>query len=388
MTGHARLRLLWLTEHYYPGQGGMAQSCDRIVQTLSTLGVHIDVVHFTTRARGCTWEPRQHGRYLACQRDADIPHTLNCLWNVLAADAERHTLTHVVAFGGFLPLLAGPVYAAWLTLPLVTCIRGNDFATGLFTPGRRAMLREALEHAARVCVVSRDQSDKIRLLFPHARPVWIPNGIDVELWQPLPSDHRRAAAWRQSTVPPGRRVLGLFGAMKQKKGGLFFLQALHQTGWARRLHLLCIGTFDEATLAWLAAHSTEVSYSVYPFMERLALFPYYLACDVMVLPSYYDGFPNVLLEAMALGRPVLASTAGGLGDVLQDGQHGFLFAPGDAHGCCQAIQRAATAAAEELQRLGEAGQRLVCAEYSARLEAERYRAVCRATLGPAGPQTA
>jgi glycogen(starch) synthase len=380
MTGHPGLHLLWLTEHYYPGQGGMAQSCDRIVQTLRALGVHIDVVHFTARAQDWSWEHKHHGRYLACPLDPDVPHTLNCLWNVLAADARRHTLTHVVAFGGFLPLLAGPVYAAWLARPLVTCIRGNDFDTGLFTPGRRAMLREALERAARVCVVSRDQSDKIHALFPHARPVWIPNGIDIELWQPLPSDCRRAAAWRQCTVPSARRVLGLFGTMKKKKGGLFFLRALHHAECAQRVHLLCIGTFDEATLAWLEAHSSEVSYSVYPFMERLALLPYFLACDIIVLPSYYDGFPNVLLEAMALGRPVLASTAVGMGDVLQDGQHGFLFAPGDTHGCGQATQRATTAAADVLQRLGQACQSLVHSEFSARLEAERYRAVLVETL--------
>jgi glycosyltransferase involved in cell wall biosynthesis len=246
------------------------------------------------------------------------------------------------------------------------------------------MLREALEQSARVCVVSRDQGEKIRALLPQAQPVWIPNGIDVELWQPLPSDHQRAIAWRQCTVPSERRVLGLFGTMKKKKGGLFFLHALHRTGCAQRVHLLCIGTFEDATLAWLEAHSPEVSYSLYPFMERFALLQYYLACDLMVLPSYYDGFPNVLLEAMALARPVLASTAGGMGDVLCDGQHGFLFAPGDPYGCCQAIQCAATASAHALHRLGEACQRLVHAELNARLEAERYQAVFVETLGQAG----
>ena len=42
------------------------------------------------------------------------------------------TLTHVVAFGGFVPLLAAPTYAAWLNVPLVTLLRGNDFDLGLF----------------------------------------------------------------------------------------------------------------------------------------------------------------------------------------------------------------------------------------------------------------
>ena len=54
----------------------------------------------------------------------------------------------MVAFGGFVPLLAAPTYAAWLNVPLVTLLRGNDFDLGLFTPGRRAILCEALERAA------------------------------------------------------------------------------------------------------------------------------------------------------------------------------------------------------------------------------------------------
>jgi len=369
------LHLLWLTEHYYPGQGGMARSCDRLVQSLRALGVCIDVVHFTSRVSSWAFERKQQGRYLACPLDDDVPHTLRCLWNLLATDATLRTLTHVVAFGGFVPLLAAPTYAAWLHVPLVTLLRGNDFDLGLFTPGRRAVLCEALERAARVCVVSRENVARIRALVPQAQAVCLPGGIDLETWCPLPSEQQAAAAWRQHTAAPERRVLGLFGTIKKKKGGLFLLQALRDAGCAQRFHLLCIGTFEESIVQWLDAQRDAVSSTLYPFMERFHLLQYYLACDLLVLPSFYDGFPNVLLEAMALARPVLASTAGGMGDVLQDGQHGFLFAPGDLHGCRSALQRAARASDETLRRMGDACQRLVRAELHAALEAERYRAV-------------
>ena len=370
-----QLHLLWLTEHYYPGQGGMARSCDRLVQSLRALGVCIDVIHFTSRSSSWTFERKHQGRYLACPLEDDMPHTLQCLWNLLATDPALQTLTHVVAFGGFVPLLAAPTYAAWLNVPLVTLLRGNDFDLGLFTPGRRPVLCEALERAARICVVSRDNIARIRALVPQAHAVCIPGGIDLETWQPLPSEQKAAAAWRHHTVASERRVLGLFGVMKKKKGGLFFLQALRDAGCAQRFHLLGIGTFEEAMVGWLDDHRAEVPSTLYPFMERFNLLQYYLACDLLVLPSFYDGFPNVLLEAMALARPVLASMAGGMGDVLQDGQHGFLFAPGDAHGCRRALQRAASATDEALRRMGEACQSLVHAELHAGLEAERYMAV-------------
>ena len=385
MTASPQLHLLWLTEHYYPGQGGMARSCDRIVQSLRALGVCIDVIHFTPRAQTWTFERKYQGRYLACPLDDDVPHTLQCLWNRLATDPARQTLTHVVAFGGFVPLLAAPTYAAWLNVPLVTLLRGNDFDMGLFTPGRRAILREALERAARVCVVSRDNVASIHALWPQAHAGWIPGGIDLATWHPLPSEQQRAMAWRHHTVAPERRVLGLFGSLKKKKGGPFFLQALHDSGCSQRFHLLCIGMFEETTLHWLEEHRAEVPYTLYPFMERFALLQYYLACDLLVLPSFYDGFPNVLLEALALGRPVLASTAGGMGDVLHDGQHGFLFTPGDPHACRSAIQRAATAPDDTLRHIGEACQSLVRAELQAGLEAERYHAILLATHAQSAP---
>jgi len=177
-------------------------------------------------------------------------------------------------------------------------------------------------------------------------------------------------------------VLGLFGTFKKKKGGLFFLQAIRDARCAPHFHLLGIGTFEEAMVRWLEEHREVVPCTLYPLMERFHLLQYYLVCDLLVLPSFYDGFPNVLLEAMALARPVLASTAGGMGDVLQDGQHGFLFAPGDAPGCRQALQRAARAPDEVLRRMGEACQNLVHAELHAGLEAERYKAVLLDTYHP------
>ena len=49
----------------------------------------------------------------------------------------------------------------------------------------------------------------------------------------------------------------------------------------------------------------------------------------MAIPSFYDGLPNVLVEAAALGVPMVASRAGGMADVLEDGETAFLFDPGD-----------------------------------------------------------
>lgn len=374
------LRILWLTENYHPSRGGMAQSCDRIVHGLRERGVPVDVLHFTRHLPAPKIESKKAGRYIGFPLDEDPSHGLNTLWNLLETDPHRKEFTHVAAFGGVLPLLAGPVYAAWLGLPLVTLIRGNDFDAGIFTPKRSDIVAGALARSAAVCCVSRDKVMKIGALHPGANVIWTPNGIDLAEWEPLPSDLRRAEQWRHLNVEPGRRVLGMIGQIKRKKGGLFFLESLLASGHAGRFHLLFVGDLDEEITAWLAANEGAVAYSAYPFTDRYDLLGHYAACDMAVIASFYDGLPNVLLEAAGLGIPFIASTAGGMGDLLVDGAHGYLFHPGDGHGCRRGIARAAAAGDDELRAMGAACRAMVAAHYTAAIEAERYHAIFGDTL--------
>ena len=294
-------------------------------------------------------------------------------------------LTHVVAFGGYLPLLAGPIFAAWLGVPLVTLIRGNDFDANLFTPRRRDVLGEALARAALVCAVSQDKVDRIAALHPGRRVVRVPNGIDLERFAPLPSDRVRAEAWRAANVAPGRRVLGLFGQLKRKKGGAFFLDALRRSGRAGDVHVLLSGWIDPDMEAWLAEHGEGISVSVQPFADRYELIHRYLACDAIVLPSFYDGMPNVMVEAAALGVPLLASRVGGMADWLEDDRTALLFEPGDDSGCSWAIERAVAWPASRLASLGAAARELAERELDQRVEAARYAELLAETLPTSAP---
>ena len=134
-------------------------------------------------------------------------------------------------------------------------------------------------------------------------------------------------------------MLGLFGQLKAKKGGVFLLDALQRSGVADQFHLLLAGWMEPDMEAWLAGH--EIDHTVLPFLDRYELLPWYAACDWIAIPSFYDGLPNVLVEAAALGIPMVASRVDGMADVLSDGETAFLFAPGDEARCAWALQRAA-----------------------------------------------
>jgi len=374
----------------------MAESCDRIVRSLRAAGITVDVGHLVRRlGASARFEEQEGGRYWAWPIEDDPAHALNLAWNAVSrVGRERRSsllggevapLTHVVAFGGYLPLLAGPIFAAWLGVPLVTLIRGNDFDANLFTPRRRDVLGEALARAALVCAVSQDKVERIAALHPGRRVVRVPNGIDLERFAPLPSDRVRAEAWRAANVASGRRVLGLFGQLKRKKGGAFFLDALRRSGRAGDVHVLLSGWIDPDMEAWLADHGEGISVSVEPFADRYELIHRYLACDVIVLPSFYDGMPNVMVEAAALGVPLMASRVGGMADWLEDDRTALLFEPGDDSGCSWAIERAVAWPASRLESLGAAARELAERELDQRVEAARYAELLAETLPTSAP---
>ncbi|HYC89521.1 MAG TPA: glycosyltransferase family 4 protein [Thermoanaerobaculia bacterium] len=364
------MRLLFLTENYPPDRGGMSESCDRIVRGLARHGARLDVVHFDRRAATTSHRTTSFGSLTRVAAEADAAHTVNLLWNRMwgglqpahgRAEARPHI---VVAFGGYMPLLCAPAFAAWMHLPLITLIRGNELDAGLFDPRRRPLLDDALRRSAAVCTVTTAQAEKIAALYPGVTTHVVPNGIDFELWQPAPVDAARAR------LRTDRRVLGLFGHLKRKKGVPFFADALQRSGVADRFHLLLIGELEEPL---------GIEHTLLPPLDRLELIPYYLASDLVVLPSHYDGFPNVLIEAAALGRPLLASATGGMRDLLTDGESAFLFHPGHDHSCREAIIRAAEAENATLQRMGARAAEAARLHCDARRESATYMEVFHAT---------
>ena len=128
----------------------------------------------------------------------------------------------------------------------------------------------------------------------------------------------------------------------------------------------------------------EIAWSHIPFTSRFDLLRWYAACDAVAIPSLYDGMPNVLLEAGALGIPVLGSSAGGLADVLADGQ--LTFAPGDLHACRRALDMLLEMPAATLRALGAELLQTVRQRFEQQHEATRYHEVLADTAAHVSPR--
>ncbi|OLT13713.1 glycogen synthase [Pseudonocardia sp. CNS-139] len=184
------------------------------------------------------------------------------------------------------------------------------------------------------------------------------NGIAPRRWRSTPA---AVAAARRRYAPGGEPLLLYFGRLEYEKGVQDLIAALPRI---RRAHpgtrLLVAGTGTAADQLVTAARTHRVRRSVrflghLPDGELAALLA---AAAAVVLPSRYEPFGIVALEAAAAGAPLVASTAGGLGEVVLDGVTGLSFAPGDTTGLALAVGRVLADPAAAARRAAAATARL------------------------------
>jgi glycogen(starch) synthase len=182
----------------------------------------------------------------------------------------------------------------------------------------------------------RDEVSELFELDPEPIAV-LHNGIAPRGWRAGPA---RVAAARQRYAPRGEPLLLYFGRLEYEKGVQDLIAALPRI---RRAHpgtrVLVAGTGTAADMLVETARTHRVRRSV-TFLGHLSdadLTALLAAADAVVLPSRYEPFGIVALEAAAAGTALVASTAGGLGEVVVDGETGLSFAPGDVAGLAEAV---------------------------------------------------
>lgn len=246
------------------------------------------------------------------------------------------------------------IAAAALRLPFLITAHGSDINVYADQPAVRPQLRWALRRAAAVIAVSRPLEEKIRVLEPTsaARLKCIPcAAADPAVFKVRDQESAR----RQVELDPAARIVVFAGELVPIKGVATLIQAWArlaqsgQVGASDRLVVIGDGPLKQtlqslaqaAQVAHLVRFAGEVS--------QQELSAWLSAATVFCLPSRNEGTPNVVIEALACGRPVVASAVGGVPDLIQPSVNGSLVDPGDEHSLARGL-------AEALARSWNSGQ--------------------------------
>lgn len=201
--------------------------------------------------------------------------------------------------------------------------------------------RLARRLADRVVAVSAAVRDELVARFG-ARPervVVIPNGVDLERYR---AGSGRQQARRDLGLPEGAFVAGAAGRMLPVKA---FDRLLAAVPTLRRdglpVHLALAGDGPQRRRLEEQARRLGIASSVSFLGVRGDMATFFAAVDAFVLPSLREGSPRALLEAMAAGRPVVASAVGGVPEIVEDARSGLLVPPGSSDDLAAALARLA-----------------------------------------------
>lgn len=215
-----------------------------------------------------------------------------------------------------------------LGLPVVVTARGSDIHLLAGLPGPAARIHWAAQRAAAVVAVSTRLRDAlVQLGADPERVSVLRNGVDTGRFPALERMHAR----RQLELPPDGPLAACVGNLVPEKGQALAIEALHRLpGW----RLLVVGDGPlRGELESLGRRIGVADRVIFrKTMPQAALHQAYSAADVLVLPSHREGWPNVVLEALACGTPVVATDVGAVRDMLTGDAFGRVLSrrdPGD-----------------------------------------------------------
>lgn len=259
--------------------------------------------------------------------------------------------------------------ASWrVGLPFVAVSRGwttENWKVGLYQMIDKLFLR----WATRVVAVSEGQRQKIlRLGIPGQRVSVIHNAMDLEA---LPA-HAESSVRTELGVPASAVFICSAGRLSPEKNQALLVDAARILCAERPDLYFCIfgeGVCRTALEKRIQLYDLTGKFFLPGF--RSDLLSYFHEIDIFTLPSLSEGLPNVVLEAYAYCKPIVAANTGGTPEVVQHGKTGYLHEPNDLDAL---VRYLALLAKDRTLRvsMGQEGQRLVGKDFTYPQQAERY----------------
>ena len=198
-----------------------------------------------------------------------------------------------------------------------------------------------------------------------------------------PSFHRAAAI----AAPASRRFVCV-GRLCEAKGQLLLVEAMARLR-AKRIEMDLVlagdGPLRGEIEAAVERQGLGDTVRITGWISSDSVRDEILAARALVLPSFAEGLPVVIMEAMALRRPVLSTYVAGIPELVRGGENGWLFPAGSLDELTAAMEDCLSRSAEEIQRMGDAGYGRVIERHSIDVEAAKLADLFRSSpLGASG----
>ncbi|WP_154382092.1 glycosyltransferase [Duganella guangzhouensis] len=237
-------------------------------------------------------------------------------------------------------------------------------------------LRDKIRHAAFVVAISTFGRSQLYRLLPHAewhKVIIIRCGLDAGYGDSTPA------------TLPHAPLLVCVGRLCEQKGQLLLLEAasrLRNAGIALQLLLAGDGELRGELQQLSARLGLDDVLHISGWLSGEQIRAALLNARAMVLPSFAEGLPVALMEAMALGRPVLSTYVAGIPELVRPGRNGWLVPAGDTDALALALTQLLATPLATLARMGEQGRQDVARQHSLEREvatlSDHFRQHCAA----------
>lgn len=208
-----------------------------------------------------------------------------------------------------------------------------------------------------------------RLGYAPAKVLTIRNGVDLAGWPVSKVDRQKRRM--ELRLGSGDLLVGAVGRLDKQKGFATLIEAMSRL---KKTDLRCviIGEGPERARLEALIRKHELETRVWLYGERTDIAGWLSAFDVSCLPSLWEGLPNTLLEAMALGLPVVASGVDGVPEVVENGKTGVLVPPASPAALAKALKDLADHP-ERRAALGAAAHAAVMEKFTVRRMMDEYQ---------------
>jgi len=266
-------------------------------------------------------------------------------------------------------------------LPLVVSLHGSDVFLSEKKGPFRSAARLAFQRASAATACSDDLASRALALGARAAPEVIPYGVDAGEFRPEPSAGQ--ALRRTLGIDAAAVVIFAVGRLVRKKGFEVLIEAAARLKNAdRNCAVVIAGKGDLGSELERRAQDLDIHIDFVGNIERAELPGYFAMADIVAVPSLrdsagnVDGLPNVLLEAMASGRAIVASDVAGIPQAIRDGRDGLLVPEKDAAALATALASLAQSKTRR-DELGASARRRAVETFSWNLVGERFESVLR-----------